>query len=74
MKTLLRLCGIFSLAAVAFAGCHELGHIDGLGDYGGFGNTDVTGEVENVDTREYQATGMPDASRPAFMRIRLTGR
>jgi len=30
--------------------------------------------IDGAETREYQATGMPEASRPAFMRIRLTGR
>ena len=68
MKTLLRLCGIFSLAAVAFAGCHELGHIDGLGDYGGFGNTDVTGEVENVDTRAREIEVRTDSGRISVVR------
>jgi exosome complex RNA-binding protein Csl4 len=33
--------------------CHELGHIDGLGDYGKF-NQDIVGEVQLVDTRTRQ--------------------
>ena len=68
MKPLLRLCGIFSLAVLAFVGCHELGHIDGLGDYGGFGSTDVTGEVENVDTRAREIEVRTDAGRISVVR------
>ena len=51
MKTALRLLGVLSLATLNFVGCHELGHVDGLGDYGGFGSSDVVGEVDYVDTR-----------------------
>ena len=47
MKTALRLLGVLSLATLTFIGCHELGHVDGLGDYGGFGSNDVVGEVDS---------------------------
>ena len=38
-----------SLAFLTLAGCHELGHIDGIGDYGGMGGNDVVARVEHVD-------------------------
>src|SRR5689334_4687608 len=68
MKPLLQLCGILSVTVLAFAGCHELGHIDGLDDYGGLGNTDVIGEVENVDIRAREIEVRTDAGRISAVR------
>ena len=45
-----RLFVFLSLTALALTSCHELGHVDGLGNYGGAGS-DVVGEVEYVDQR-----------------------
>jgi len=39
-----------------------------LGDYGGFGNTDVTGEVENVDTRAREIEVRTDSGRISVVR------
>ncbi len=49
MKIAARIFGFLAVALLALAGCHEPGHVDGLGDYGS-GN-DVIGEVRYVDTR-----------------------
>ncbi|MBI2183174.1 MAG: hypothetical protein HYU31_20495 [Deltaproteobacteria bacterium] len=49
MKIAARIFGFLAVALSALAGCHEPGHVDGLGDYGS-GN-DVMGEVRYVDTR-----------------------
>jgi hypothetical protein len=51
MKHLSQFLGFLALAVLALAGCHEVGHIDGPGDYGGFGRNDLVGEVRRVDTR-----------------------
>jgi len=68
MKTLLRLFGFLPLALLTFAGCHELGHIDGLGDYGGLGNNEVVGEVDNVDTRAREIEIRTDSGRTSVVR------
>jgi len=63
-----RFLGIFFLAALALAGCHELGHIDGIGDYGGVGGNDVVGEVEYVDPRSREIEIRTDTGRTAVLR------
>jgi hypothetical protein len=68
MKSAARLMRIVILAAVAFAGCHELGHIDGIGDYGGIGGGDVVGEVEYVDTRSREIEIRTDSGRTSVLR------
>jgi len=68
MKLATRLLGIVILAAVALAGCHELGHIDGLGDYGGIGSGDVVGEVQYVDTRAREIEIRTDSGRTSVVR------
>jgi exosome complex RNA-binding protein Csl4 len=68
MKAATRLLGIAFLAAVAFAGCHELGHIDGIGDYGGLGTSDIVGEVENVDPRAREIDVRTDSGRMEVLR------
>ncbi len=67
MKSATRFLGIVFLAALAFAGCHELGHIDGMGDYGGTGG-DVVGEVEYVDTRAREIEIRTDSGRASVIR------
>ena len=49
------------------AGCHELGHVDGLGDYGTQSN-EVVGEVQNIDTRSRQIEIRTDAGRTSSIR------
>jgi len=48
--------------------CHELGHIDGPGDYGGISGNDLVGEVRNVDTRARQIELRTDAGRRELVR------
>jgi hypothetical protein len=61
------LFGFLSLAMLAVTGCHELGHIDGLGDYGSASN-DIVGEVEYVDTRAREIDVRTDSGRKAVVR------
>ena len=79
MKLATQFLGILVLLALAFAGCHELGHIDGLGDYGGLGRgtgglgggiagRDIVGEVEYVNERASEIEVRTDAGQTAFLR------
>ena len=71
MKLRNRLFGIFTLAVMAFAGCHELGHIEGLdqpGGYGSIGGTDVVGEVQYIDQRAREIEVRTDGGRTAVLR------
>jgi hypothetical protein len=68
MKTALRLFGLLFLATLTFVGCHELGHVDGLNDYGGFGSSDVVGEVDYVDTRAREIEIRTDSGRMSVVR------
>ena len=63
----LRLLNFLTLAAVVLTGCHELGHVDGLGNYGGLGG-DVVGEVEHVDTRAREIEIRTDSGRTSVVR------
>lgn len=62
-----RLLRFLSLAALAVTGCHEFGHVDGLGNYGGMGG-DVVGEVEYVDTRNREIELRTDSGRTSVVR------
>jgi hypothetical protein len=64
----LRLPNFLALAAVLLMGCHELGHVDGLGNYGGLGGGDVVGEVEHVDTRAREIELRTDSGRTSVVR------
>lgn len=68
MKSAVRLLRIAFLATAVFAGCHELGHIDGMGDYGGAGGNDVVGEVEVVNSRSREIEVRADSGRIAVLR------
>ena len=70
MRSAIRFLGIFVLSALAFAGCHEIGHIDGIGDYGGKKNSpgDVVGEVQSVDARAREIEVRTDGGRTAVLR------
>ena len=57
-----RLFGFLFLGLLALAGCHELGHIDGPGDYGSPGR-DLVGEVRYVDARNRQMEVRADSGR-----------
>jgi len=67
MKLATRLFGFLSLATLALAGCHELGHVDGIGDYGGSSN-DIVGEVQYVDTRAREIEIRTDSGRTSVVR------
>jgi hypothetical protein len=61
------LLGVLSLAMLAATGCNELRQIGGLGDYGVLGNSDVVGEVENVDSRAHEIEIRTDSGRTAVV-------
>jgi hypothetical protein len=66
-----RYIAISALSAFVFAGCHELGHIEGLdnlGGYGGIGGSDVVGEVEYVDSRARQIEIRTDTGGTSVLR------
>jgi hypothetical protein len=67
MKLVNRLLAFPSLAALALTGCHELGHVGDLGDYGN-ASGDVVGEVEYVDTRASEIEIRTDGGRTAVVR------
>ncbi|HEU4344923.1 MAG TPA: hypothetical protein VFU31_25520 [Candidatus Binatia bacterium] len=54
--------GFFLLAVLGLAGCHELGHVDGLGDYGNAGG-ELAGEIAYVDTRAREIELRADSGR-----------
>lgn len=54
--------GFFLLAVLGLAGCHELGHVDGLGDHGNAGG-DLAGEIAYVDTRSGEIELRADSGR-----------
>jgi hypothetical protein len=66
MKLVTRLFGFLSLAALVLAGCHELGHVDGLGDYGS-SSSDIVGEVQYVDTRAREVEIRTDSGRTSVV-------
>jgi exosome complex RNA-binding protein Csl4 len=61
------LLGFLSLAGLALACCHELGHVVGLGDYGSSSN-DIIGEVQYVDTRAREIEIRTDSGRTSVVR------
>ena len=67
MKATTILFGILSLAVLTLAGCHEFGHVDGLGDYGS-SSSDIVGEVQYVDTRAREIEIRTDSGRIAAVR------
>lgn len=62
MKYLTHFLGFLSVPLLALTGCHELGHMDGPGEYGTIGS-DLVGEVRNVDTRDRQIEIRTEAGR-----------
>jgi exosome complex RNA-binding protein Csl4 len=61
-----RLFRFLFLASLALTGCHELGHVDGLGDYGS--SNDIVGEVQHVDTRAREIEIRTDSGRTSIIR------
>ena len=66
MKMAARVFGFLAFALLVFAGCHEPGHVDGLGDYGS-GN-DVMGEVRYVDARAREIELRSDSGRTVIVK------
>jgi hypothetical protein len=63
------MAGLFGfLALLGLTSCHELGHVEGPGDYGGIFGNDLVGEVRNVDSRGRQIELRTDAGRREFVR------
>ena len=67
MRSTKRLLIIVAWGFFVMAGCHELGHVDGLGDYGTQSN-EIVGEVQNIDTRSRQIEIRTDAGRTSLIR------
>lgn len=67
MKLVSGLFGFLSLALLGLTGCHELGHVDGLGGYGG-SDSNLVGEVRYVDTRARQIELRTDSGRTQSVR------
>ena len=67
MRSTKRLLMIVALGFFVVAGCHELGHVDGLGDYGTLSN-EIVGEVQHIDTRSRQIEIRTDAGRTSSIR------
>jgi len=67
MKTTQRLLGLLIFPLLAFAGCHELGH-DGPGDYGSVSSSNITGEIQYVDTRALEIEIRADSGRTSVVR------
>jgi hypothetical protein len=62
-----KLIVLLSMALVALVGCHELGHIDGLGDYGNLGGN-IVGEIQAIDPRASEIEIRSDAGRTSLVR------
>jgi len=68
MKIAARIFGFLAFVLLALAGCHELGHVDGLGDYGTIGGSDIVGEVRYVDARAREIEVRTEAGRTVNVR------
>lgn len=67
MRAIKQLSMVLVLAFFTLVGCHEIGHIEGPGDYGTLAN-EVVGEVTNVDTRGRQIEIRSDSGRTSLVR------
>ena len=67
MRSTKRLLMTVVIGIFLVAGCHELGHVDGLGDYGTLSN-EIVGEVQNIDARSRQIEIRTDAGRTSSIR------
>jgi hypothetical protein len=62
------IAGVFGLLALlGLTGCHELGHVDGAGDYSSIFGNDLVGEVRNVDLRARGIELRTDSGRREFV-------
>ncbi len=67
MRAMKQLSIVLALALFTLAGCHEIGHIDGPGDYGSVAN-EIVGEVMNVDSRSREIEIRTDSGRTSMIR------
>lgn len=67
MKAMKQLSIVLALALFTLAGCHEIGHIDGPGDYGSVSD-EIVGEVVNVDSRSREIEIRTDSRRTSTIR------
>ena len=68
MRSTKRLWVIVALGFFVAAGCHELGHVDGLGDYGRQQSNEIVGEVQHINARSRQIEIRTDAGRTSSIR------
>jgi hypothetical protein len=67
MKLAARLFGLLALGVLGLTGCHELGHVDGLGGYGD-PDGNLVGEVRYVDSRARQIELRTESGRALNIR------
>jgi hypothetical protein len=67
MKITARVLGFLAIALLTFAGCHEIGHVDGPGEYGGVGNN-IVGEIRYIDARAREIEVRTESGRAASVR------
>ena len=68
MNRAMRFFTIGILSVMSVTGCHELGHVDGIGGYGDSAASEVVGEVEYVDTRDRAIDVRTDSGRMIMLR------
>jgi hypothetical protein len=68
MKVAFRVFAMMAFAFLALAGCHEPGHVDGPGDYGSVGNSNVVGEVRYLDARAREIELRSESGRTVIVR------
>ena len=68
MKMAAQAIGSLAIALLVLTGCHELGHVDGPGDYGTIGGNDIVGEVRYVDARAREIEVRTEAGRTVNVR------
>jgi hypothetical protein len=66
MKITTRFFAVLLSSLFVLAGCHELGHVEGLGDYGG--TNSVMGEVRRVNPRNREIELRTDGGRKLEVR------
>lgn len=71
MKLATRYLAFLSLFLFSAVGCHELGHVDGPGNYGNT-SQDIVGEIQYVDTRSAEIEIRSESGR--VTNVRYDGR
>ena len=68
MKLAMRVLAFWAWSLLVLTGCAELSQIGFPGDYGNWGESDLVGEVRDVDTRARQIELSTDAGRKFLVR------